>query len=342
MKVSIVIPVFNEVNNIESVLSELEKYMIGYLGVDSWEIIVVNDGSTDNTLEKVEHFRHTKKWLNIIDMVSYFGRGRALRTGLRAAKGDIVVSLDADLSYAPYHINRMIDKIKEDNADIVLASAYGKKGTVKNVPINRLLISMVGNKILAWMFGGGFTVLTCMVRAYKRDFIQKIDLHSDDKEVHLEILHKARMLGGKITEVPADLCWRKEKMFKLCGIKNNNRRSTMRFKKTSDSHLFFALLNKPGLIFWVPGFILVMIALVILLVCLWVILIDVSIGMSFYFALRKSMMNAMISWFTMTVSFILGVQFFTLGFLTSQNKRNYEETYKTLYSIFDELKREKD
>jgi glycosyltransferase involved in cell wall biosynthesis len=342
MKISIVIPVFNEANDIESILCELEKHMFGYLGIDPWEIIVVNDGSTDNTLEKIKHFGRVKKWLNIIDMASHYGRGRALRAGLRAAKGDIIVSMDADLSYAPYHINRMVDKITGDNADIVLASAYGKNGTVKNVPIERLWISIVGNKILSWMFGGGLTVLTCLVRAYDRDFIQKIDLHSDDKEVHLEILYKARMLGGKIAEVPADLCWRKEKMLKQGKSKTNNRRSTMRFKKTSNSHLFFALLNRPGFIFWVPGSVLVSIAFLIMLVIMWLILIDVSKGVPLYFAIRSSMMNAMLSWFTMAVSFILGVQFFTLGFLTSQNKRNYEEIYKTLHAIFGELKSKKD
>ena len=175
MKISIVMPVFNEENSIESVLGELEQYMIGYLGSDGWEIIAVNDGSSDNTLEKLKHSARSKPWLNIIDMVSHYGRGRALRAGLRAAKGDIIVSLDADLSYAPFHIKRMIDKIKEDNADIVLASAYGKQGTVKNVPISRLWVSIIGNKILSWMFGGGLTVMTCLVRAYNRDFIQKID-----------------------------------------------------------------------------------------------------------------------------------------------------------------------
>ena len=143
-------------------------------------------------------------------------------------------------------------------------------------------------------------------------------------------------------EVPADLCWRKEKILKLTGAKLNNRRSTMRFKKTSNSHLFFALLNRPGFIFWVPGFILVITAIFILLVLMWLISIEVSKGISLYSAVRNSMINGMITWFTMVVSFILGIQFFTLGFLTSQNKRNYEEIYKSLHAIFGELKSKKD
>ena len=192
------------------------------------------------------------------------------------------------------------------------------------------------------MFGGGISVLTCLTRAYKGEFIERLDLHSDHKDIHLEILYKARMLGGKIVEIPADLCWRKEKLLKLNTIRQNKRRSTMRLRKTSSSHFFFALLNKPGLIFWIPGYILIIISTFIFLVTFRFIILDIYSGTSIYFAIRKSMINAVPSWLTMVISFILGIQFFTLGFLTSQNKHNYEEIYKTLHAIFAGLKKNKE
>ena len=66
---------------------------------------------------------------------------------------------------------------------------------------------------------------------------------------------------------------------------------------------------------------------------------DVVSGTTIYFAVRSSMLNGAPSWLTATVSFVLGIQFLTLGFLTNQNKRNHEETYKTLNAIFTELKK---
>jgi hypothetical protein len=69
------------------------------------------------------------------------------------------------------------------------------------------------------------------------------------------------------------------------------------------------------------------------------ILLDLDAGMSFYQSIRVSMINASISWLTMAFSFVLGIQFFTLGFLTNQNKNNREETYRTLNAIYQELKK---
>ncbi len=340
MKISIVIPAFNEADSIQSTLSELESYMNNYMGNSGWEIVVVNDGSTDNTIEALNNIQQAKEWLRVVDLVHHYGRGSALRTGLEKASGEILVSLDADLSYEPYHIERLVNKIENENADIVLASAYGKGGTAKNIPLKRLWISKLGNKILSYMFGGNISVLTCLVRAYKREFIERLDLHANDKGIHLEILYKARMVGGNILEIPADLCWRENKLSKIESGKKK-RRSTLKFKKTSYSHIFFALLNKPGLIFRVPGYILLIMSLIIFVITFSNILSDIATGTGLYFAVRNSMLNAVPSWLTMTLSFILGIQFLTLGFMTFQNKRNYEELYKTLNAIFSEQRKNK-
>jgi len=340
MEISVVIPVFNEAKQIEVTLLELEAYMKGLLASNDWEIIVVNDGSSDETLEVLNRLSQKKNWLRVVDLKARFGRGRALRAGFEESRGRLIVSLDADLSYAPNHIERMVDKMEKENADIVLASAYRKGGRVKNVPWPRLWVSRLGNKILAYMFSGQVTVLTCMVRAYRSEFIKRLDLNCNDKDIHLEILYKARLLGGKIVEVPADLCWRKERFFKGRSLNNIKRRSTASFKKTSSSHLFFALLNKPGLIFWVPGYFLLLVSISIFIVTAKIIFSDMAGGTSLYFALRNSMIQATPSWITMVISFILGIQFFTLGFLTNQNKSNYEEIYKTLHSIFAEVKKQ--
>lgn len=337
MKISIVIPVYNEKRSIEATIYEIESYMNSYKRISSWEIITVNDGSTDDTLDILNKLKESRKWLKIIDLVKNYGRGRAIRTGFEQSTGDIIVSLDADLSYAPYHIERMVNKLVANDADIVLASAYGREGTVQNVPLGRLLISRFGNKILSYTFGGKISVLTCIVRTYKKEFVKKLDLHSDDKDFHLEILYKAKILGAKILEVPADLKWRdvKIKDFK----KTKKRRSTLKFRRTSNSHFFFAMLNKPGIIFFYPANILLIISLIILSFIIRVILSNLSSGLSLYFAIRESMLSGMLSYITFAICFVLSIQFFSLGFLTNQNKKNYEETYKTNNTILSEIRK---
>jgi hypothetical protein len=99
------------------------------------------------------------------------------------------------------------------------------------------------------------------------------------------------------------------------------------------------LLSKPGLIFWVPGFTLFVLSFFILLLIARAVALDPAVGPSLFHALRNSMLNAPISWFAMVFSFLLGVQFFTLGFITNQNKSNQEETYRTLNAIYRELKK---
>jgi len=339
MKLSIIIPVYNEESSIEATIDELESYMKGYSECSCWEVILVNDGSTDSTLKVINSIKQKKPWLKIVDLGANFGRGKALRRGLEEATGDTIVSLDADLSYAPYHIERMMKKLVNNNADLVLASAYGRGGTVKNVPFIRLWISRLGNRILSFMYGENITVLTCIVRAYRKTFIDRLDLHSNNKDIHLEILYKAKILGAKILEVPGDLKWREQKAVTL---KNHDkRRSTLKLRKTGRSHFFFALLNRPGIIYFIPGSILLIISLSIISLSLNTIVPDIINGMPVYFALRKSILTATPSWLTLAVSFILSIQFFSLGFLTNQNKKNYEETYKTINSIFIELKKKK-
>lgn len=337
--ISLVIPAFNETDSIHSVLSELETYMRGFRKGPDWEIIVVNDGSTDATMSILNTISRELPWLKVVDLVTHQGRGKALRTGFEHAQGNIIVSLDADLSYSPYHIERMVDAMHRENADIVLASAYGREGTARNVPFKRLWLSMLGNKVLAYMFGGDISVLTCLVRAYRRDFLERLDLHSNDKEIHLEILYKTRMVGGRIVEVPADLCWRAQKLSRAREGTNTVRRSTLKIKKTSSSHLFFALMNKPGIIFWIPGYLLILISLLIFIMTTSSILFSLSDTLSLYQGIRQSMLHATPSWLTMVISFVLGIQFFTLGFITNQTKRNYENTYRTLNSIYKELKK---
>ena len=250
--ISLVIPACNEASVIEKNVHELQEYMEGYLGEGGWEIVLVNDGSTDETGDIINRIARDFRWCKAIHHSSNYGRGKALRTGFETASGEIIVTLDSDLSYAPYHIEKMVKAIEEKNVDIVLASAYHPEGSVENVPQFRLIISRLGNFVLSRAYKGigKFHTWTCTVRAFRSSVVKSMDLISYDKELHLEILRKANLLAYTIAEIPADLKWREAKIEKADTKKK--RKSKFFFTKTSKSHLAGSFIYRPGPLFMIP------------------------------------------------------------------------------------------
>ena len=254
--ISLVIPVYNEALVIEENVLELQKYMESYVGKGGWEIVLVNDGSTDETRDILDRLERDFARCKAVHHPVNLGRGKALRSGFEAANGEIIVTLDADLSYAPYHIERMVQALEERNVDIVLASAYHPKGSAENVPWFRLLISRLGNLMLSRFFKevGGFHTWTCIVRAFRSSVVKSMDLTTDDKELHLEILRKAKLLGFTIAEVPAELKWRKAKVEKM--QRTRRRKPKFFLGKTSKSHMGSSFVYRPGPLFAIPVFLL--------------------------------------------------------------------------------------
>jgi dolichol-phosphate mannosyltransferase len=240
MDLSVVIPMFNEAENVESTLNRVEKALSSFNG--SYEIIPVNDGSLDNTLEILNRLAEKDGKLKIVSYSKNIGRGMALRMGFRASRGDIIVSIDADLSYDPHHINDLVDTLRnEQDVDFVLASPYMPGGSVKNVPFSRLWISKLGNRILRYTMPNRIYTSTGIFRAYRRKVLDSLELESDGKEIHLEILSKALALGFRVKEIPAILSSRKKG------------RSKFKFKKTAISHLIFSAFEKPMILFGFLG-----------------------------------------------------------------------------------------
>ena len=99
MDLSIIIPMFNEAENVETTLSRVEEVAASMGG--TYEIIPVNDGSIDNTLEILRRISAQNKKVKVVSYPRNMGRGKALRTGFKEASGEIIVSIDADLSYDP-------------------------------------------------------------------------------------------------------------------------------------------------------------------------------------------------------------------------------------------------
>jgi dolichol-phosphate mannosyltransferase len=240
MDLSIIIPMFNEADNVESTLIKVEEALVSFNG--TYEIIPVNDGSLDNTLDILNRLSERDTKLKIVSYPKNAGRGRALREGFKSSKGEIVVSIDADLSYDPHYILDFVETLrKEPDIDFVLASPYMPGGGVQNVPAFRLWVSKLGNKILRLAMPNHIYTSTGIFRAYRKKVLDSLEIESDGKEIHLEILSKAIALGYRAKEVPVVL------------TRRHKGRSKFKFKKTAISHLVFSAFEKPMIIFGFLG-----------------------------------------------------------------------------------------
>jgi len=241
---------FNEAENVESTLNQVEEVLASFNG--TYEIIVVNDGSLDNTLEILNRLAEQDGKLKIVSYPNNTGRGMALRKGFKESSGEIIVSIDADLSYHPHYIIDFVKTLKaQQDIDFVLASPYMPGGEVQNVPVLRLWMSKLGNKILRLAMPNRIYTSTGIFRAYRRKVLDSLELESDGKEIHLEILSKALALGYRVRESPAILTSRKRG------------KSKFKFKKTAISHLVFSVFEKPMIIFGIIGLLTLAVGLLI-------------------------------------------------------------------------------
>lgn len=243
MEISVVIPMYNEEENVANtmwqVVEELKEF-------PSWELIIVDDGSTDGTYGIAKSIASENARISVISHPANYGRGRALRTGFSYAEGEILVTLDADLSYSANNISILIRELRSDESlDIVVGSPYMKGGKTIGVPYRRLLLSKIGNRLLGFALPGRLGTITGILRAYRRRVFDELELESDDKEIHLEILAKSLALGHHIKEIPAVLRARA------------NGKSKLRLRATILSHLMFSFYEKPAMLFGVIGALIV-------------------------------------------------------------------------------------
>jgi hypothetical protein len=187
--------------------------------------------------------------------------------------------------------------------DVVLASAYMPGGRAEGVPASRLWVSKLGNRLLSLAMPGRFSTITCVVRAYRRRVLDSLDLESDGKEIHLEILSKVLSLGYRVIEVPAVLRSRKK------GV------SKGRMGPTILSHLHFTFVERPILLFGFLG--------------LFCILIGVAIGAYIVHLWRIASLNPARPLMTVMVLLILGgLQLVSFGLLAVLIGLNRRELYR--------------
>lgn len=245
MKISVIIPMYNEEDNVLRTLVEVNSVMKDY---DDYEILVVDDGSKDDTYRLAEEFSSDNPHVRVIKQPVNMGMGRALRTGFLHSKGDILITIDADLSYNPSHINLLASVLINDpTVDIAVGSPYMEGGNVKNVPFIRLFISKVANKFVGFSMPENLSTVTSVMRAYRREVVDSLELESNGTNINLEILSKAIATRYKIKEVPAVLEGRELGQSKL------------KFRSKTISHVLFSLYEKPMILFGFIGLFLLLI-----------------------------------------------------------------------------------
>jgi glycosyltransferase involved in cell wall biosynthesis len=275
----------------------------------TFEIIAVDDGSTDATGERLRSMAQSQRALRVVSYRPNRGRGYAIRQGFAAARGRIIVSIDADLSYDPEHIPGLLSVLDErPEVDFVVGSPYCRGGRTENVPAGRLLISRWGNRILGLAMPGGLTTVTGILRAYRREVLEVLDLESNDKDLHLEIISKAIAAGFVPAEMPATLTGRKRG------------RSKFFFKATAASHLIFSFYEKPILLFGLIGALIMGLGL--------------GAGLHLVYLWQTESLNPDRPLVSLTVILLVaGLQVLLFGFLGSQIVQIRRELFRTQKTI---------
>ena len=324
--VSVVVPAYNEALILMESLSALYEYLHELGDTYDWELVVVNDGSLDETGEIADAFARLRPEVRVLHHAVNFQLGQALRYAFNTCRGDYVVTIDCDLSYAPDHIGLLLSRLREDHAKIAVASPYMKGGRTSSIPLVRRVLSRGANRFLSVASGGDLSTLTGMVRAYDRVFLTSLSLRAVGTDINTEILYKAQMLHARIVEVPAHLDWSAQKP------KETDRRSKMRLKASTSSYAFSGFIFRPVAFFVIPGMVVLSLALYTLA---WV-------GYNTYhhyqrlngaFDYRLSDAIALTfregphAFVVGGISLVLAVQLLSLGILASQSKRYFEELF---------------
>ena len=194
MKVSVIIPVFNEKDFIVTILDKLEQ--VSFFPAVK-EVVIVDDCSTDGTKTILENFQDKYK---IIFHHKNQGKGAALKTGFKNATGDIIAIQDADLEYNPQDLKKLVVVILAEEAQVV----YGSRMTAKN-PVGHYAYYL-GNKLISLLtrilYGSKLTDVETCYKVFKKEILDNLNLEEDDFGFEVEFTAKVLKSGLTIKELP--------------------------------------------------------------------------------------------------------------------------------------------
>jgi glycosyltransferase involved in cell wall biosynthesis len=191
-EVSVFLPVFNEEPNLRPLHAKLDEALksLGY----SAEIVYVDDGSTDGSLTILREIAELDPRVRVVALRRNYGQTAAMAAGIDAAKGKVLIPMDADLQNDPADITRLLKKLDE-GYDVV----SGWRKNRKDKMVTRKIPSMMANRLISWIGGVPLHDYGCSLKAYRRESLQDVRLYG---EMHRFIPIYASWAGARVTEIP--------------------------------------------------------------------------------------------------------------------------------------------
>jgi len=196
MNVSLIIPAYNEANHLSHLLTSIPPCI--------HEVIVVDDGSSDDTGTIAQ-----KNGAVVVRHPVNQGKGIAMISGIEKATGDVVVFMDADLQHRPQDIDRLLDPIRTDSAD--LSIGVRTLGSRKTMPPQRRITNFMGNFLVYLITRQWIADTQSGFRAVRKKDLDQMEFKSKRYEIEIEMLKWATKLGMRISEVPIEIKYGQEK-----------------------------------------------------------------------------------------------------------------------------------
>lgn len=200
---SVILPCYNEAENIDTLADTLFT-QLDALTDYRYEVVFVDDGSTDGTWPLLNKFYSETTSVQLIRHPKNRGLGAAMRSGFQAATGDVLLTTDSDASYPFSEIPYLLNCLSPD-VSMVTASPYHPQGAVQQVSPHRLALSRGCSLAYRVLLNSSIYTFTSLFRAYRRPLIDQLPFESDDFLACAELLIRALMNGHRVIEYPCEL-----------------------------------------------------------------------------------------------------------------------------------------
>jgi dolichol-phosphate mannosyltransferase len=309
--ISIFLPVYNEEPNLRPLHAKMTDALAA-LGRTA-EIIYVDDGSSDASLEALREIAAGDGRVRVIALRRNYGQTAAMSAGIDAARGRVLIPMDADLQNDPADIRRLLEKLDE-GYDVV----SGWRKNRQDKAVTRKFPSMLANRLISWIGGVPLHDYGCSLKAYRRDSLTDVRLYG---EMHRFIPIYASWAGARVTEIPVDHHAR------TMGVSKYGLSRTLKVVFDLVTIKFMASYQtKPIYVFGTFG----MLAFAISFVAgLWAVFLKFVEGVSFILTPLPILAIVM---------FAVAVQFFLMGLLAEMQVRTYHESQaKAIYAVRERI-----
>lgn len=194
LDLSVVLPIWNEAEPLPSVIPELSA-ALQRLG-RSYEIVAVDDGSTDDSIAVLHHLQAQEPHLRIVQFRRNFGQTAAFQAGFDYARGEVIITMDADGQQDPADIPSLLETMEQGEYDLVNGWRQDRKE-----PLTRKVLSMFGNLVIANTSAIRIHDRGCSLKAFRRDLAKQMNLYG---ELHRFLPEMANLIGARIGEVPVN------------------------------------------------------------------------------------------------------------------------------------------